>query len=142
VVSIAISGTGLYTPPNKISNAELVAAYNEYVRRYNAAHAQAIASGAMPALLKSSDEFIFKASGIRSRFVVAPEGMLDPEVMCPRTAERANEELSLSAEISIAAAKEALTAANRRPGFHKALGRDAQLQIVWWSAISVMQCSK
>lgn len=115
MIRIAISGTGLYTPPDKISNAELVGAYNEYVRRYNAAHAEATAAGAVPALLKSSDEFIFKASGIRSRHVVARDGMLDPEVMCPRLAERPNEELSLSAEISLAAAKQALAAANRGP---------------------------
>lgn len=111
----AISGTGLYTPPDSISNAELVLAYNEYVRRYNAAHHDAIVSGAMHALLRSSDEFIVKASGIRSRHVVAREGMLDPEVMCPRMPERSNEQLSLSAEISIAAAKEALAAAHRTP---------------------------
>jgi beta-ketodecanoyl-[acyl-carrier-protein] synthase len=114
-VRIVISGTGLYTPPETISNAELVQAYNEYVRRYNAAHHEAIASDAMHPLLKSSDEFIVKASGIRKRHVVARDGMLDPEVMCPRMPERANEQLSLSAEISIAAARQALDAAHRVP---------------------------
>jgi beta-ketodecanoyl-[acyl-carrier-protein] synthase len=113
VISIAISGTGLYTPPESISNTELVQAYNEYVRRYNAAHHEAIAADAMPPLLKSSDEFIFKASGIRRRHVLSREGMLDPEVMCPRLPERPNEEISVSAEISIAAARQALEAAHR-----------------------------
>lgn len=113
--SIAISGTGLYTPPESISNAELVEAYNEYVRRYNLAHHEAIKAGAMQPLLRSSDEFIVKASGIRKRHVVARPGMLDPEVMCPRMAERPNEELSLSAEISVAAARQALQAAQRTP---------------------------
>ena len=111
----AISGTGLYTPPDSISNAELVHAYNEYVRQYNAAHHEAIVSGAVHPLLRSSDEFIFKASGIRSRHVVAKDGMLDPEVMCPRMPERPNEQLSLSAEISVAAAHQALAAAHRTP---------------------------
>ena len=92
MISIAISGTGLYTPAESISNAELVQAYNEYVRRYNAAHHEAIAADAMPPLLKSSDEFIFKASGIHRRHVLSREGMLDPEVMCPRLPERPNEE--------------------------------------------------
>ncbi|HEX3652671.1 MAG TPA: beta-ketoacyl-ACP synthase III [Rhizomicrobium sp.] len=115
MISIAISGSGLYTPPESISNAELVLAYNEYVRRYNAAHHEAIADGAMSPLLRSSDEFIFKASGIRTRHVLAREGMLDPEVMCPRMPERSNEELSVSAEISIAAARQALEAAHRTP---------------------------
>jgi len=113
VISIAISGTGLFTPAESISNAELVQAYNEYVRRYNAAHHEAIVAGAMPPLLKSSDEFIFKASGIRRRHVLSREGMLDPEIMCPRLPERSNEEISVSAEISIAAALQALEAAHR-----------------------------
>jgi beta-ketodecanoyl-[acyl-carrier-protein] synthase len=115
VIRTAISGTGLYTPPESISNAELVHAYNEYVRRYNAAHHEAIVSGTMHPLLKSSDEFIFKASGIRNRYVISREGMLDPEVMCPRLPERSNDELSISAEISVIAARQALEAAHRAP---------------------------
>lgn len=106
---VAISGTGLFTPAQSISNAELVAAYNEYVRRHNAAHPDEAH------LLKSSDEFIVKASGIRSRHVLAKEGMLDPEIMCPRLKQRANEELSYSAEIGIAAARQALLSAGRSP---------------------------
>jgi beta-ketodecanoyl-[acyl-carrier-protein] synthase len=115
VARTAISGTGLYTPSDSISNAELVHAYNEYVRQYNAAHHDAIVSSAIHPLLRSSDEFIFKASGIRSRHVVARNGMLDPEVMCPRMPERPNEQLSLSAEMSLAAANQALAAAHRTP---------------------------
>ena len=115
MVRIAISGTGLYVPPDSISNADLVAAYNEFVRRYNAAHAEAIARDAMSPLLKSTDDFIVKASGIRKRHVVARDGMLDPEIMCPRMPERANEQLSLSAEIGLAAGREAMEAAHRKP---------------------------
>jgi beta-ketodecanoyl-[acyl-carrier-protein] synthase len=115
LVNIAITGTGLYTPPQSISNAELVEAYNEYVRRYNAAHHEAIVAGDIHPLLRSSDEFIVKASGIHARRVVSREGMLDPEVMCPRLPERSNDELSISAEISLAAAKQALGAAHRGP---------------------------
>ena len=37
-----ISGTGLFTPPHSISNDELVAAFNAYVERFNAANAEAI----------------------------------------------------------------------------------------------------
>jgi beta-ketodecanoyl-[acyl-carrier-protein] synthase len=115
LVNIAISGTGLYTPAESISNAELVEAYNEYVRGYNAAHHDAIVAGTVHPLLRSSDEFIVKASGIRKRHVVAREGMLDSEVMCPRLPERPNDELSMSAEISAAAARQALDAAHRTP---------------------------
>ena len=112
---IAISGTGLYVPPDRITNAELVEAYNEYVRAHNAAHAADIDAGRMQAQLKSSDEFIFKASGIRNRHVVAKTGMLDPEIMCPRLPERPNEELALSAEMALTAAWQALQSAGRRP---------------------------
>lgn len=115
VVRIAISGTGLFVPPDTISNAELVEAYNEYVRHHNAEHAGEIASGTLHPILKSSDEFIVKASGIRRRHVVARDGMLDPNVMCPRMAERPNEKLSLSAEIGVIAARQALEAAHRTP---------------------------
>jgi beta-ketodecanoyl-[acyl-carrier-protein] synthase len=41
--------------------------------------------------------------------------MLDPEVMCPRLPERSSDQLSVSAEISVAAAREALAAAHRTP---------------------------
>ena len=39
-----ISATGLYTPPNSISNAELVASFNAWVDKYNAEHAGEIAA--------------------------------------------------------------------------------------------------
>ncbi|HWA29962.1 MAG TPA: beta-ketoacyl-ACP synthase III [Rhizomicrobium sp.] len=112
---IAISGTGLYVPPDKITNGELVEAYNEYVHAHNAEHADDIKAGRMHAQLKSSDEFIYKASGIRNRHVVTRNGMLDPKIMCPRMPERPTEELALSAEMGITAAKQALAAARRRP---------------------------
>ena len=110
-----MSGTGLYTPPAAISNEELVASFNEYVRRHNAHHAAAIAAGSVAALQESSTDFIVKASGIKSRYVVEKANVLDPDIMCPRIPERPNEQISLLAEISVAAAREALKAADRRP---------------------------
>jgi beta-ketodecanoyl-[acyl-carrier-protein] synthase len=105
-----IAATGLYTPPQSISNVELVDAFNAYVARFNAEHAAEIEAGAIEPLQPSSPEFIEKASGIRSRFVVDKAGVLDPAVMAPRIAERPNEELSLLAEMAVAAAKDALAA--------------------------------
>ncbi|MBI3678360.1 MAG: beta-ketoacyl-ACP synthase III [Proteobacteria bacterium] len=113
MAGIAISGTGLYAPPHVITNAELVESYNEYVRRFNHAHAGAIAAGTTHAMLKSSDEFIVKASGIRQRHVMAKEGMLDVDIMCPRLRERSDDQISLSAEIAVAAARDALEQAHR-----------------------------
>ena len=36
---VAISATGLHTPPASISNDELVASFNAYVEKYNQTHA-------------------------------------------------------------------------------------------------------
>lgn len=108
-----ISATGLYTPPDSISNEELVASFNTYVDRFNTEHADAIARGDAEALQPSSVEFIEKASGIKSRHVVSKAPILDPDVMCPRIPERSNEELSILAEMGVAAAREALARAGR-----------------------------
>lgn len=108
-----ISATGLYTPPDSISNEELVASFNTYVDRFNTDHADAIARGDTEALQPSSVEFIEKASGIKSRHVVSKASILDPDVMCPRIPERSNEELSILAEMGVAAAREALARAGR-----------------------------
>ncbi len=108
MAALAITGSGLFTPAQSITNDELVASFNEYVRRYNEAHAADIAEGAVKPLLPSSSDFIVKASGIRNRYVVDKAGILDPEIMCPRIPERANEELSVLAEMAVAAARDAL----------------------------------
>lgn len=108
-----ISGSGLYTPPETISNDELVAAFNEYVRRENLRNAADIAAGRRAALTESSSEFIVKASGIRSRHVVDRSGILDPEVMRPRIRRRSNEQPSLLCEMGLAAARQALERAGR-----------------------------
>ena len=114
--SVAITGTGLYTPPNAISNEELVAAFNSFVRRHNEAHSAEIAAGTMPALTDSSVEFIVTASGIKSRYVIDKAGVLDPDTMTPRIPERPNDEISVLAEIGVAAAKQAMAQAGRGPG--------------------------
>ena len=115
MTAIAISGTGLYTPPFSISNEELVASYNAYVRKFNALHATDIAAGKTAALNESSVEFVTKASGIKSRFVVEKENTLNPDIRCPRIPERPNDQISILAEIGITAAKEALDRAGRKP---------------------------
>ena len=103
-----IAATGLYVPPNSISNAELVGAFNAYVERFNADNATAIAAGQIAPLLPSSVEFIEKASGIKARYVMDKQGILDPAIMRPIIAERPNEQLSILAEMAVAAAEDAL----------------------------------
>jgi len=114
LTAIAISGTGLYTPPHAISNDELVASFNAYARKHNAEHATEIAAGKRAPIAESSVEFIVKASGIKSRFVVEKAHVLDPDVMRPSIPERPNEQLSILAEMSVAAAKDALAQAERK----------------------------
>src|SRR4051794_11704068 len=105
-----IAATGLYTPPNSLSNAELVETFNAYVERFNAANAAAIEAGEGTALMPSSPEFIEKASGIKSRFVVDKTGLVDPERMAPNIPERSNDEISVLAEMAVEAAKQAIAA--------------------------------
>ena len=111
--SVVISGTGLYQPPHTITNAELVEAFNRYADIQNARYAADIAAGTHEALQHSSVEFIEKASGIRQRYVMEKTGVLDPLRMYPRFEERGDDELSLMAEIAVAAAQEALQQAGK-----------------------------
>ena len=112
---IVISGTGLYTPEESISNAELVETFNAYVDRVNDENKQSIASGEIEPLQYSSEEFIEKASGIKSRYVMNKSGVLDPAQMKPFLAERSDEEPSIQCEMAVAAIKQALANANRIP---------------------------
>ncbi len=108
-----IAATGLFTPPDSISNAELVASFNAWVAADNARNADAIAAGTREPLAPSSVEFIAKASGIKARHVLSKAAILDPDRMAPALPERANEDLSVLAEIAVAAARDALTRAGR-----------------------------
>jgi beta-ketodecanoyl-[acyl-carrier-protein] synthase len=112
---VVISGTGLFTPPNSISNEELVVAFNAYAEQFNGDHAAAIAAGDMAAIEPSSAAFIEKASGIKSRYVMEKSGILDPQRMVARIAERADDVISVQAEMCVAAARQALDRAERTP---------------------------
>ncbi|MFB4367790.1 MULTISPECIES: beta-ketoacyl-ACP synthase III [unclassified Pseudomonas] len=111
--NVVISGTGLYTPANSISNDELVASFNAYVQQFNADNAAAIERGEIEALNESNSAFIEKASGIKSRFVIDKQGILDPQRMVPFIPERDNEQWGILCEMSVAAAKEALARAGK-----------------------------
>ena len=111
----AITGTGVFTPQEVITNAELVEAFNAYADRMNAANAEAIAKGELEPMQHSSESFIFKASGIERRHVMDKTGVLDPEVMHPLLRQRSDDEPSLMAEMALDAAKKALAQAGRTP---------------------------
>jgi len=114
-VTAVISATGLWTPKDSISNEELVIAFNAWSSKWNAEHKDAIAAGDIEAKPLSSAEFVEKASGIKSRYVISKDPILDPDIMAPRIAERPNDEISIMAEISVAAAKDALAKTGRKP---------------------------
>lgn len=111
---VIISGTGVYTPPHIVSNDELVATFNQYVREYNTKHEPEITAGTLEPLKESSSEFITKASGIKQRYVVEKSGILDPHHMQPILAARDNSELCLQAEMGLAAAQQALANAKKQ----------------------------
>ncbi|MDG1069323.1 MAG: beta-ketoacyl-ACP synthase III, partial [Sulfitobacter sp.] len=109
----AITGTGVFTPAQVITNAELVKAFNAYVDIYNAENAAQIAAGDVPAKEYSSEEFVFKASGINQRYVLDKKGILDPHVMHPLLRQRSDDEPSQMAEMALDAALKALEAAGK-----------------------------
>ena len=113
---IAITGTGLFTPAQSVSNDALVESFNAFVQLYNDEHAAEIGSGELEALAPSSAEFIEAASGIKRRYVVDRQGILDPEILVPQLRERSDEEPGVLCEMSLHAAEEALAKAGREPG--------------------------
>jgi beta-ketodecanoyl-[acyl-carrier-protein] synthase len=113
--NVVIAATGLYTPPFSVSNEELVSAYNTYVENTNTEKAAEIEAGSFKPLSPSSVEFVEKASGIKSRYVVSKDGIIDPAVMHPTMPERPNEQISVLAEIAVFAGKQALETAGRDP---------------------------
>ncbi|MEZ5998474.1 MAG: beta-ketoacyl-ACP synthase III [Hyphomonas sp.] len=110
-----ISSTGLWTPPNSISNEELVASYNAWAANWNREREADIGAGLIEPKPMSSVEFIEKASGIKARYVMNKTGVIDPDIMAPRIPERANDQISVMAEMAVKAATEALERAGRKP---------------------------
>jgi beta-ketodecanoyl-[acyl-carrier-protein] synthase len=110
---VSITGTGLFTPPESVSNAELVASLNESVQKWNVEHAEEIASGEVAERALPDEEFILKASGIESRYVMEKSGVLDPSRMRPRLEQRGEEQLGIQAEMALPAVREALAQAGR-----------------------------
>ena len=113
--NIVISGTGVFTPNESITNKELVEAYNAYAENFNLENKNDIELGKTVALELSNEEFIFNASGIKNRYVMDKKGILDPKIMHPILDKRSNSEPSILAEMSLKASKEALDKAGKAP---------------------------
>ncbi|WP_311032355.1 beta-ketoacyl-ACP synthase III [Mesorhizobium koreense] len=108
---VAITGIGVKIPEAEIPNEELVASFNEWVGRENRKREKC---GEEP-LKESSVAFIEHASGVKSRHVIAADGILDPDRMAPRIPRRSNEELSVMAEFGVASARQAIEDAGVDP---------------------------
>ena len=98
---VAISSTGIYIPPEVITNEELVASFNQFADQENALHAAEIEAVTRAPIPQSSVEFIEKASGIKRRYVMEKSGVLDPQRMRPRFKARPDSEISMMAEIGV-----------------------------------------
>lgn len=109
----AITGHGVFTPSQIITNDELVVAFNAYVDLWNTEHAAEIDAGTAQAMAHSSADFIFSASGIEQRFVMDKEGVLDPTRMFPRLDPRSDDQPAIMAEMGVDAAQKALVMSGR-----------------------------
>ena len=112
--SIVISGTGLFTPPHKISNQELVDVLNEYADQFNETHKAEIEAGHIEEKKRSSVEFIEKASGIKSRYAMVKEGITDVNVLHPKMKKYNAEEPPEMVLMAVEAAKEALAKSGKK----------------------------
>ncbi|MCF6272781.1 MAG: beta-ketoacyl-ACP synthase III [Rhodobacteraceae bacterium] len=108
-----ISGTGVFTPSEVITNDELVVAFNAYADKFNIEHAAAITAGEMAEMAYSSSEFIVAASGIHQRYVIDKSGILDPDIMYPTLRQRQDEEPGVMAEMAVDACNKALVQAGK-----------------------------
>ena len=115
MVRVQISGTGLFTPKESISNEELVSSFNKFVDEYNESNKESIQKGEVSSLEKSNADFIEKASGVKSRYVQDKSGILDTSFMRPKLRERSENELSNLAEIGSIAARDAISNAKIDP---------------------------
>ncbi len=110
---VAITGTGVFTPEQVITNDELVATFNNYADKFNFENNDAIERGEVTAKEHSSSEFIYAASGITQRHVMDKSGILDPNVMHPHFRKRSDNEPSIMAKMALDACTKALKVSDK-----------------------------
>jgi len=113
--NIYISGTGYWKADEIVTNDEIVSSFNSYVEKFNKDNHQEIEAGNVEALGLSSTDFIEKASGIKTRYLIDKKNCLDINVMRPILRQEKAENLSWHAEMSVHAAKEAFKQAGIGP---------------------------
>ncbi|MBE9476416.1 MAG: beta-ketoacyl-ACP synthase III, partial [Proteobacteria bacterium] len=105
---VAITGTGVFTPEQVITNDELVKAFNAYADKFNFENCDKIERGEVVAKDHSSSDFIFAASGITQRHVMDKSGILDPAIMYPQLPKRDDSAPGIMAEMALDACSKAL----------------------------------
>ncbi len=90
---VIISGTGVFTPPDAISNEQLVESYNAHSENWNAENADAIEAGTLEKRELSSAAFIEKASGINNRYMMEGSGATEVGRMYPYLSKLASDDL-------------------------------------------------
>jgi beta-ketodecanoyl-[acyl-carrier-protein] synthase len=105
---VAITGTGVFTPTEVITNDELVKAFNAYADKFNFENNDLIQRGEVEEKQHSSSDFIFAASGITQRYVMDKSGILDPNIMHPSLPKRDDNAPSIMAEMAVDACTKAL----------------------------------
>ena len=79
MTDIVISGTGPLTPHQSVNSQRRAGEHSTaYVTAFNDEHAADIAASDIEPLQPSSADFIEKASGIKSRYVIDKKRILDP----------------------------------------------------------------
>ena len=105
---IYITSTGFWHPQEIVTNDEIVNSYNTYVTNFNEHHADDIANGSIKELPLSSAEFVEKASGIKTRYLIDKKNTLDPNLMRPQVNNEDESRISIHARAGIEAAKKAI----------------------------------
>jgi len=88
---VILSGTGVFTPPDVVTNEMLVDSYNEHTENWNKEHAAAIEAGELVKRELSTTAFIEKASGIKARYMMEGRGPTEPGRMYPYLSKMAPE---------------------------------------------------
>ncbi len=112
---IVISGSGLFVPDEAIANQELVDSFNSFVESENEKFAEEIELELMRQLEKTSALYIERASGIKNRYVVNKNSILNIDIMHPLVEDRPDDQQSLQCEMSVTAIREALDRAGKYP---------------------------
>lgn len=88
---VILSGTGVFTPPDAVSNDMLVDSYNEHSELWNKENAAAIEAGELEKRELSSSAFIEKASGVKNRYLMDGKGPTEVGRMYPHLSKYAPE---------------------------------------------------